>query len=327
LGRLESLGLTLAALQQREHPVCEAPSLLLFAGDHGVAAEGVSAYLPCATAQMVYQYLSGGAAVNVLCRQHGVALHIADVGVDHDFERASGLCQYKVRRGTRNFLHEPAMTHAEMDAALAAGQALVERAGASEVIGLGEMGIGNTTASAALLAALTGQSAEQVVGRGTGISDATLARKRAVVELALHRHATGDANEALRCFGGFEIVALVGALEAALRRRRLVVLDGFITGVAALAALQRTPELRLAVAAGQLLAGHVSAEAAHAGLLARLGLRPLLDLGLRLGEGSGAVLGISLVQSAARLMREMRTFQEANLVRPTDPRDTDPRHA
>jgi nicotinate-nucleotide--dimethylbenzimidazole phosphoribosyltransferase len=214
-----------------------------------------------------------------------------------------------------------------MDAALAAGQALVERAGASEVIGLGEMGIGNTTASAALLAALTGQSAEQVVGRGTGISDATLARKRAVVELALHRHATGDANEALRCFGGFEIVALVGALEAALRRRRLVVLDGFITGVAALAALQRTPELRLAVAAGQLLAGHVSAEAAHAGLLARLGLRPLLDLGLRLGEGSGAVLGISLVQSAARLMREMRTFQEANLVRPTDPRDTDPRHA
>jgi len=324
LGRLESLGLTLAALQRREHPACEAPSLLLFAGDHGVAAEGVSAYLPCATAQMVYQYLSGGAAVNVLCRQHGVTLHIADVGVDHEFERASGLCHHKVRRGTRNFLHEPAMTHAEMEAALAAGQALVERADESEVIGLGEMGIGNTTASAALLAALTGQSAEQVVGRGTGISDATLERKRAVVGRALSRHAPRDANEALRCFGGFEIVALVGALETALRRRRLVVLDGFITGVAALAAMQRTPELRLALSQGQILAGHVSAEAAHAGLLARLGLRPLFDLGLRLGEGSGAVLGISLVQSAARLMREMRTFREANLERPTDPRDTAP---
>jgi len=144
---------------------------------------------------------------------------------------------------------------------------------------------------------------------------------RDVVERALLRHAPRDVNEALRCFGGFEIVALVGALETALRRRRLVVLDGFITGVAALAALQRTPELESAFSQGQLLAGHVSAEAAHAGLLARLGLRPLFDLDLRLGEGSGAVLGISLVQSAARLMREMRTFREANLERPTDPRD------
>jgi nicotinate-nucleotide--dimethylbenzimidazole phosphoribosyltransferase len=319
LGRLESLGLALAAAQGREHPSCDAPALLLFAGDHGVAEEGVSAYLPRATAQMVYQYLSGAAAVNVLCRQHGVALHVADVGVDHDFGDARGLIQCKVRRGTRNFTREPAMTHTELEQALAAGAALVARAAESDVIGLGEMGIGNTTASAALLASLTGESAEQVVGRGTGVSDATLARKRAVVRQGLARHAPADASEALRCFGGFEMAALVGALEAAARRGRLIVLDGFITGVAALVAVERQPAVRR-----YLVAGHVSAEAAHARVLERLGLRPLLDLDLRLGEGSGAVLAISLFDSAARLMREMRTFAEANLERALDPRDQAP---
>jgi nicotinate-nucleotide--dimethylbenzimidazole phosphoribosyltransferase len=318
LGRLESLALELAALQGREHPSCRAPSLLLFAGDHGIAEEGVSAYLPRATAQMVYQYLSGGAAVNVLCRQHGVALLVADVGVDHDFGAATGLAHLKVRRGTRNFTHEPAMTHAELEQALAAGAALVARVPESEVIGLGEMGIGNTTASAALLAVLSGASPAQVVGRGTGVSDATLARKQSVIERALARHAPRDASEALRCLGGFEIAALVGALEAAAGNGRLVVLDGFITGVAALVALQRQPALRR-----YLVAAHRSAEAGHARVLQRLGLRPLLDLDLRLGEGTGAVLGISLIDSASRLMREMRTFAEANLDRPLDPRDQD----
>jgi nicotinate-nucleotide--dimethylbenzimidazole phosphoribosyltransferase len=290
--------------------------LLLFAGDHGVAEEGVSAYLPRATAQMVYQYLSGGAAVNALCRQHGVALHVADVGVDHDFGSASALAQLKVRRGTRNFTREPAMTHAELEQALAAGAALVARVPESEVIGLGEMGIGNTTASAALLAALTSESAAQVVGRGTGISDQTLARKRAAVERGLELHSPRDALDALRCFGGFETAALVGALEAAANSGRMVVLDGFITGVAALVAVARTPAVRRS-----LVAGHLSAEAAHRRVLERLELRPLFDLGLRLGEGSGAVLAISLIDSAARAMREMRTFTEANLERPLDPRD------
>lgn len=316
LGRLEELALQLAALQGREHPSCRAPSLLLFAGDHGVAEERVSAYLPCATAQMVYQYLSGAAAVNALCRQHGVTLHVADVGVDHDFGAAAALAQLKVRRGTRNFTREPAMTHEELERALAAGAALVERVPESEVIGLGEMGIGNTTSSAALLAALTGESAAQVVGRGTGISDETLARKRAAVERGLRLHSPCDARDALRCFGGFEMAALVGALEAAAGAGRLVVLDGFITGVAALVAVARNPGL-----VRSLVAGHVSAEAAHQRVLDRLGLRPLLDLGLRLGEGSGAVLAISLIDSAARSMREMRTFTEANLERPLDPRD------
>jgi nicotinate-nucleotide--dimethylbenzimidazole phosphoribosyltransferase len=316
LGRLEALALTLAELQGREFPSCRAPSLLLFAADHGVAAEGVSAYLSRATAQMVYQYLAGGAGVNALCRQHDVRLLVADVGVDHDFGEASGLCRHKVRRGTRNFAVEPAMTEPELAAALAAGADVVARVADSDVIALGEMGIGNTTASAAVLAAITGLPVEDVVGAGTGISADTWQRKRAVIERALARHQARDATDALRQFGGLEIAALVGAIEAAARSGRLVVLDGFITSVAALVARERSPEVMR-----HLVAGHVSAERAHRHLLEQLGMTPLLDLELRLGEGSGAVLAISLVQSAVRLMREMRTFEEANLERPSDPRD------
>jgi nicotinate-nucleotide--dimethylbenzimidazole phosphoribosyltransferase len=317
LGRLEELGLQLAALQRREYPSCEAPCLLLFAGDHGVAEEGVSAYLPGATAQMVYAYLAGGAAVNALCRQHQIELRVVDVGVDHDFGTASGLFQHKVRRGTRNFSREPAMTEEELERALAVGARLVYGAPRNEVLGLGEMGIANSTAAAAVLAALTGQSAEEVVGRGTGVSDATLARKRDVVQRGLDRHRPDDATSALRSLGGLEIAALVGAIEAAARAGKLVVLDGFITGVAALVAQSRDPRI-----SGCLVAGHRSAERAHRGVLERLGLRPLLDLDLRLGEGSGAALALPIVQSAARLMREMRTFEEANLDRPLDPRDS-----
>jgi nicotinate-nucleotide--dimethylbenzimidazole phosphoribosyltransferase len=316
LGQLETLALKLAGLQGSEYPSCDAPSLLLFAGDHGIAEEGVSAYLPRATAQMVYQYLSGAGAVNVLCRQHGVELHVADVGVDHDFKEASALARHKVRRGTRNFLRSPAMTTAEMEAAMLAGAALVARVPESEVIGLGEMGIGNTTASAALLAAITGASVDEVVGEGTSVSAATLTRKREVVRDGLARHAPRNATEALCCFGGLEMAALVGAIEAAARGGRLIVLDGFITGVAALVARERQTSVL-----GHLVAGHVSAERGHRLVLSTLELRPLLDLDLRLGEGSGAVLAIALVQSATRLMREMRTFEEANLERPRDPRD------
>jgi nicotinate-nucleotide--dimethylbenzimidazole phosphoribosyltransferase len=316
LGRLEALGLTLAGLQQREYPSCRAPSLLLFAGDHGIADEGVSAYLPQATTQMVYQYLSGAGAVNVLCRQHGVDLRVADVGVDHDFGRASGLFDYKVRRSTRNFLREAAMTHEEMGVAIAAGGQLVAQFPESEVIGLGEMGIGNTTAAAAVLAAITGADVDAVVGVGTGVSATTLLRKREVVRQGLAKHHPTSADAALACFGGYEMAALVGAIEAAAQRRRLIVLDGFITGVAALVARERQPSVIHC-----LVAGHASAERGHAHVLSALGLRPLLDLDLRLGEGSGAVLAISLIQTAARLLSEMRTYRESNLERPIDPRD------
>jgi nicotinate-nucleotide--dimethylbenzimidazole phosphoribosyltransferase len=178
------------------------------------------------------------------------------------------------------------------------------------------MGIGNTTAAAAVMAAITGLPVDELVGLGTGVCDGTLERKRQVVRAGLAAHAPASATEALRRLGGFEIAALVGAIEAAARAGRLVVLDGFITGVAALVAREREPHVL-----SRVVAGHVGAEKAHRRLLAGLGLRPLLDLELRLGEGSGAVLGLSLVQSAVRLMREMRTFEEANVPRPLDPRD------
>lgn len=318
LGRLEALALQLAAIQGAEHPRCERPALLLFAADHGVVAEGVSAYLQCATAQMVYAYLAGGAAVNALCRQHGIELRVADVGVDHDFGDARGLAQYKVRRGTRNFVNEPALTYAELERAVQAGERMVDAAASSDVIALGEMGIGNTTSAAAVFAALTGASAEAVVGLGTGVSSQTLSRKREVIQRGLDRHHPRDPVEALRCLGGLEIAALVGAIEAGARARKLVVLDGFITSVAALVARERTPSV-----SPYLVAGHLSRERAHRAVLDALGLEPLLDLGLALGEGSGAALAMSLVQSAVRLMREMRTYEEANLVRPLDPRDSD----
>lgn len=192
------------------------------------------------------------------------------------------------------------------------------RAQDSDVLALGEMGIGNTTAAAALSACLLGLDAEAVVGRGTGVGDATLARKREVVTRALAQHRTDDPGEALRRLGGYEIAAMVGAIEAAARAGKLVVLDGFITTAAALVALRRNPSV-----ARVLLAGHVSAEAAHRTLLSRLGLPPLLDLEMRLGEGSGAVLALSLVHSAALLMQEVRTFEEANMERPLDPRGRD----
>lgn len=316
LGGLEQLALQLAALQGRAQPSCRAPALLLFAGDHGINEAGVSAYLPRATAQMVYQYLAGGGAVNVLCRQHGVRLLVTDVGVDHDFGAASGLIHHKVRRGTRNFLREPAMTESELEAALSAGAQVVSQVQGSDVIALGEMGIGNTTASAAVFAAVAGLAADDVVGSGTNVSNATLARKADVIRHALAQHAPRDATDALRHFGGLEMAALVGAIHAAAQQGQLVVLDGFITGVAALVACERDARVK-----DHLVAGHVSAERAHRRLLERLGLRPLLDLDLRLGEGSGAVIALSLVESAARLMSEMRTFEEANLERPTDPRD------
>ncbi|MBC7172649.1 MAG: nicotinate-nucleotide--dimethylbenzimidazole phosphoribosyltransferase, partial [Polyangiaceae bacterium] len=240
---------------------------------------------------------------------------VVDAGVDHDFGDATGLIGRKVRRGTRNFAREPAMTEVELESALEVGRASVAALRGVEALGLGEMGIGNTTAASAIVAALLGARAEEVVGRGTGVGDVALGRKRDVVARALALHPSREPREILRCLGGYEIVALVGAIEAAAERRMLVVLDGFIAGAAALAAVRARPEL-----ARFLVAGHVSAEPAHAVVLEALGLRPLLSLDMRLGEGSGAVLALGLVRSSVAILREMRTFEEANMPRPEDPR-------
>lgn len=311
LGVLEDLSLRLAGLQQTAFPRCEAAHLALFVADHGVTAQRVSAFKADTTLKMVYGYLAGNAVVNAFAREQNVQLHVVDVGVDHDFGDAAGLIHKKVRRGTRDFTCEPAMTAAECDAALEAGREVVRGFPELEVLLLGEMGIGNSTSAAALAAGLLGLAPERAAGPGTGVDAAGRARKQRAVERALALHAERGPDALLRDLGGFEIAALVGAIEAAAARRALVLLDGFITGVAALIAVRRAPAL-----APFLVASHVSAEPAHAAVLAALGLRPLLALEMRLGEGSGAVLAMGLVRAACRVMREVRTFEEANIGRP-----------
>ncbi|MFZ5478170.1 MAG: nicotinate-nucleotide--dimethylbenzimidazole phosphoribosyltransferase [Myxococcota bacterium] len=299
LGRLESVALQVAAVQKAPYPRWRRKALVLCAGDHGVVAEGVSAYRREVTARMVLQFVAGGAAVNAFARQHGIALTIADLGVDHDFGDATGLSHAKIARGTRNLAVEDAMTHEECVACISAGRGLVPDC---DLLAVGEMGIGNSTAAAALACALLGEEPEAIVGRGTGIGAETWARKVDAVRRGLAR------GGELHGLAGFEIAGLVGVMEEAAARGIPVVLDGFITGVAALWAVHRTPAVR-----DVLIAGHRSAEAGHPRVLAALGLAPLLDLGMRLGEGSGAALAMGLVEAACRTLSEMRTFEEAGI--------------
>ena len=313
LGQLEALGVQMAAIQGRSTPRCRARHLVLMAGDHGVTVERVSAYRPEVTAKMVYQFVAGGGAVNALAREVGIDLHVVDVGVDHDFLGATGVLDHKVRRGTRNLRTQAAMTADECAQAIAAGRQVVQALPELDVLAVGEMGIGNSTSAAAICAALLGTDAAAMVGMGTGVGQTTLARKTQVVDDALAR-VTSAPTAVLAEVGGLEIAGLVGAIEAAADRDALVVLDGFITGAAALVAVRRDPAVR-----SHLVAGHVSAEPGHRLVLDELGLRPLLDLDMRLGEGSGAVLAVKLVDAACRVLSDMATFEEAGMDHPLEP--------
>jgi nicotinate-nucleotide--dimethylbenzimidazole phosphoribosyltransferase len=313
LGVIEQLTLKLAGLQQTAYPNAEPAHLTLFAADHGVARRRVSAYKRETTLKMVYSYLAGGAVANALTRAQNIALHVVDVGVDHDFAGAQGLLHRKVARGTRDFCEEAAMSAAECELARAHGADVVRALPELSVLLLGEMGIGNSTSAAVLTAGLLSLSPEQSVGPGTGVSQSTRQRKLEAVEAALRLHLTTDPDELLRRVGGFEIAAMVGAIEAACARRALVLLDGFITGVAALVASLRRPAVK-----PFLVASHLSAEPGHAPVLSALALRPLLALDMRLGEGSGAALAYGLLSAGCRVMREVRTFDEANIERPED---------
>lgn len=310
LGRLGDLAVRIAAIQGTLAPRIDRVRLLLFAGDHGIADAGVSAYPRAVTREMLRNFASGGAASTVIARTLDVEVEVVDVGVDVDpAEVPPGVIAAKTARGTARLDHGPAMTPAQRDAAFAAGVAAVARAGAVDAIAVGEMGIGNTTAAAALLAALVDAPAEDCVGRGTGVDDAGLARKRHAVQQALARlDGASDPATLLAEVGGFEIVAMVGAIHAAALADRIVIVDGFIASVAALAAVRLD-----APVAGRLVFAHRSAEAGHARCLDALGAEPLLDLGMRLGEGTGALLAVPLLRSAAAVMREMATFESAGV--------------
>jgi nicotinate-nucleotide--dimethylbenzimidazole phosphoribosyltransferase len=311
LGALETLAIQLSAITGELKPSVMPPSVIVFAADHGVAAEGVSAFPQTVTAQMAANFAQGGAAVNVFARQVDARLEIVDVGIIGD-ERIPGVINAKVRRGTGNMLEADAMLPEQALAAIDAGVQAVERAiqAGAKCLMVGEMGIANTTASGAMLAVLTGEPVASLVGAGTGIDQQQLSHKVTVIERAIAaRNADPeDPLAVLAKLGGLEIAAMTGAYLATARQCLPAIVDGFIATVAALIACRLCPAVR-----GYLIFGHRSQEPGHEVALRALDAKPLLDLGMRLGEGSGAVLAYPLLQSAAAMMAEMATFDSAGI--------------
>lgn len=310
LGALEALAVRLAALQGREKPSIVRPQLALFAGDHGVVAEGVSAYPQAVTAQMLGNFVAGGAAISVLAREQGVPLRLVDLGtIDLDLE-LPGVRHLRLGAGTANFAVEAAMTAEQCAAALQAGRETLQQTllEGCDLFLAGEMGIGNTSAATALACALSDLTPARLTGPGTGLDGAGVGHKQAVIEraLVLHREHLRDPFEALRRVGGFELAALAGAYIACAQAGVPAVVDGFICSAAALCALHLNPGVQ-----PWLLFAHAGAEPGHAALLHELGGQPLLDLGLRLGEGSGAALALPLIKLACALHGGMATFSEA----------------
>lgn len=296
LGRLEDIATRYCLIRNQLLPRCDRFGLFLCAASHGITAEGVSLYPPAVTAQMLANFRAGNAAINVLARLHNVTLHLEDCGVAH---------------GTANFLHAPAMTPQQCDAQLTAGAEKATLAShLYDAVALGEMGIGNTTSAAALLAALGPFTGPEVAGRGAGLNPEQIAHKASVIDraLAFHQLTTTDPLRALTSVGGFEIARMVGFLLAAAERRLPVMLDGFITTAAALVATRLDPRV-----SEILFFSHLSAEKAHRLLLDLLDADPYLDLGLRLGEGSGAILGLHLLHTAMKLYSEMASFDSAHV--------------
>ena len=312
LGRLEELSIQLAGIQGKPIPQIRHKAIITMAGDHGVIAEGVSAFPQEVTAQMVHNFLRGGAGISVIARRVGARIIVADMGVATKLGDDPQLLSRKIAPGTRNMANGPAMSQAEAVKAIETGIEIVttEVARGLDIVGTGDMGIGNTTASSAICAVLTGEPVSKVTGRGTGIADKQLTHKVAVINraLAVNYPDPKQPLDVLAKVGGFEIGGLVGVMLAAAAHRIPVVIDGFISGAAAIIATGLVPGLK-----DYLIAAHVSAEAGHQLLLRHLGLKPLLDLGMRLGEGTGAALGIFLAEVAVGVLAEMSTFTEAGV--------------
>jgi len=312
LGRLEELAKIVAGIKREYTPNLDNKVIFTLAGDHGITIEGVSAFPKEVTAQMVYNFLQGGAGINVLARHIGAKVVVVDMGVACELKPHPELLIRKVNYGTKNMLKEPAMSRDEAIRSINEGIKIVEEGldKGIDIIGIGDMGIGNTTASSAIAAAVTKAPVEKVTGRGTGIDDFKLEHKISVIKKALetNRPDPDDPIDVLSKVGGFEIGGLVGIMLAAASHRIPVVLDGFISGAAALLAIEMEPKVK-----SYLIPSHCSAEAGHKLILSFLGLKPILDLNLRLGEGSGAALGINIVDASVKILTEMATFHEAGV--------------
>src|SRR3984957_8305279 len=312
LGRIEEIANRCAGIRGNFSLTARRPRVVLFAADHGVCTEEVSAYPQEVTGQMVLNFLRGGAAINAFARAGGIELRVVDVGVATPLPETGDLISRRVAPGTRNFCTSPAMTRTEMAAALGIGIELAADSAAQgcDLLGFGEMGIGNTTSAGAIAAALTGQAPEAVVGLGAAAEDACMVRKRSAVRraLTLHAESLGDPLGILRCVGGLEIAAMCGFCLGAAARRIPVVTDGFIATAAAVLAVRICP-----ASSGYLFASHRSTEPGHAALLQVIGHEPLFDLGMRLGEGTGAALAMSLIRASIEAFTGMATFQSAGV--------------
>ena len=313
LGMLESLARQIGLIQQTTQVQLSKPAILVFAADHGIVAENISAYPQSVTWQMVENFLAQGAAINVFARQNGCALHVIDAGVNHDFGIRDGLIDKKIACGTRNFAQGSAMTAEQRDSALRHGMALAAELDGN-VIGFGEMGIGNTTAAAAIMHKIAGIPVAECVGAGTGLSAAGVLHKQQVIEQAASRHANvSEALEILSTFGGFEIAMMVGAMLQAAERRMVLLIDGFIVTSALMIAARLQPAIL-----DYCVFSHCSDENGHRKMLNHLDARPLLQLNLRLGEGTGCALALPLLQAAVNFMREMATFESAQVSKKSD---------
>lgn len=314
LGRLEELARHIAAIKRNLKPSLKRKVIFTMAGDHGVCEEGISAYPQEVTPQMVYNFLRGGAGINVLARHVGAEVIVVDMGVNHKFEiQNPKFKSKKVNLGTKNFAKESAMTKEEAYKSIIGGIEAFREAHFEkkiDIVGVGDMGIGNTTPSSAIVAAITGEDVELVTGRGTGIDEATFNRKIEVINkaLALHSPDPKDPIDVLSKVGGFEIGGIAGVILAAASERIPVVVDGFIASCGALIAFEICPKVK-----DYLIAAHQSVEAGHMAILKHINLRPLLNLDLRLGEGTGAALGIGIAEAAVKIFNEMATFSEAGV--------------
>ncbi len=312
LGRLEELSIQLAGMTGQNRPRLQRKAVIVMAADHGVALEGVSAYPVEVTRQMALNFISGGAAISVLARQAHARVVVVDIGVSSDLAPAAGLIHRKVMPGTHNLASGPAMTAAQAEQAIQVGMNIVrdEIKHGLDVVATGDMGIGNTTPSSAIVAVMTGLPVRQVTGRGTGIDDDGLNRKIALIEQAIRVNQPDPSNaiDVLSKVGGLEIAGLAGVILGAAAQRIPVVIDGFISGAAALIAASLAPQSK-----NYMIASHQSVEIGHKVLLSHLGLNPLLDLDLRLGEGTGSVLAFPILEAACLILDEMATFSEAGV--------------
>jgi nicotinate-nucleotide--dimethylbenzimidazole phosphoribosyltransferase len=312
LGRLEALSVQIAGIQGKAQPQIKQKAVIVMAADHGVAARGTSAYPQEVTAEMVLNFLRGGAAINVISRQVGARVVIVDMGVAAKLDANPGLISHRIAAGTQDMSKGPAMTPEQAKQALEAGIEIMtaEIRKGLDIVGTGDMGIGNTTASSAICAVMTGKTAAEVTGRGTGLDDKQLQHKIAIINeaIALNKPEVAKPLEVLAKVGGFEIGGLAGVILGAAANRVPVVIDGFISGAAALIAAGICPKSK-----DYMIAGHCSVEPGHRIMLQHLGLKPLLDLEMRLGEGTGGALAMSLAETSVRILSEMATFAEAGV--------------